>query len=170
MSMYDDRCKRPSRPGRLAERGFLRRIGRETGGSALLEFGLTIPIILMVFFGIVEFGSLSFARITVRHAVVEATRFAVTGNQLTDPDDDQVLLSRIASIQRMVHDRATHVTIQNISVNPADGGGPEEIVTITVDFTYNYFLPGFKDVLDPVDFSVSTSMRNEPFLPSGEGA
>ena len=49
-------------------------------------------------------------------------------------------------------------------------GGPEDIVTITVDFTYNFFLPGFKNVLDPVDFSVSTSMRNEPFLPSGDGS
>ena len=170
--MYDDRSRRPSRPGavRPAARGSLHRIERETGGSALVEFGLTIPVILMVLFGIVEFGSLSFARITVRHAVVEATRFAVTGNQLTDPDDDQALLSRIASIQQMVQDRAPHVTVQNISISPADGGGPEEIVTITVDFTYDFFLPGFKNVLDPVDFSVSTSMRNEPFLPSGDGS
>ncbi len=170
--MYDNRSRRFSRPGTVhpAERSSLHRIGRETGGSALVEFGLTIPVILMVLFGIVEFGSLSFARITVRHAVVEATRFAVTGNQLTDPDDDQALLSRIASIQQMVHDRATHVTVQSISISPADGGGPEEIVTITVDFTYEFFLPGFKNVLDPVDFSVSTSMRNEPFLPSGDGS
>ncbi len=144
-------------------RGRLIRIGREAHGSALVEFGLTIPIVLMLFFGIAEFGRLSFARITVRHAVVEATRFAITGNRLTDPDDGTVM-GRVGSIQRMVHQRASHVTIQNITVNPSDGGGPEDIVTITVDFTYDFFLPGFKDVLNPVNFSVSTSMRNEPYF------
>lgn len=145
----------------------VRRFGPATRGSALVEFGLTIPFVLMLFFGIVEFGRLSFARLTVRHAVVEATRFAVTGSRLSDPDDGSVL-SRVGSIRQKVHESADHITIQNISINPADGGGPEDIVTIRVDFTYDFFLPGFKDILDPVDFSVSTSMRNEPYFPPVE--
>ena len=144
------------------------RFCRDNRGSALVEFGLTIPVLLMLFFGIVEFGRLSFARLTVRHAVVEASRFAVTGNQLSDPDDGTAL-GRAASIRRMVQESADHISIQSISINPPGGGGPEDIVTITVDFTYDFFLPGFKDILSPVDFSVSTSMRNEPYFPPVEG-
>ncbi len=51
----------------------------------------------------------------------------------------------------------------SIVVDPPDGGGPDEIVTVSVSFTYRYFLPGLKDVLPPVDFTVRTAMKNEPF-------
>ena len=144
-------------------------LGRDRRGSSLVEFGLTIPVVLIIFFGIVEFGRLSYARLTVRHAVVEATRFAVTGNRLSDPDNGD-MLSRAASIQQMLQNRSGNVEIQNITINPTDGGGPEDIVTITVDFTYNFLLPGFKEVLQPVDFSVSASMRNEPYFPTVDGS
>lgn len=136
-------------------------------GSALVEFGLSIPILLVLLFGIVEFGRLSYARLTVRHAVVEATRFAVTGNRVSDPDSGD-LLGRVASIEQTLRNRSPNITIDNISISPADGGGPEDIVTVTVDFTYNFLLPGFKNVLDPIDFSVSASMRNEPYFPTAD--
>jgi hypothetical protein len=52
----------------------------------------------------------------------------------------------------------------SIVIDPADGGGPEELVTVSVSFTYTYFLPGLEDVLPPVDFTIRTAMKNEPFI------
>ena len=52
----------------------------------------------------------------------------------------------------------------SIVVDPSDGGGPEEIVTVSASFTYRFFLPGLEDVLPSVDFTVRTAMKNEPFI------
>ena len=64
----------------------LARAVRCTRGTALIEMAIVTPMLLMLFASIFEFGRLFHTRLTARHAVIEATRYAVTGNQLTDPD------------------------------------------------------------------------------------
>jgi Flp pilus assembly protein TadG len=73
---------------------------RHTSGQALVEFALVIPIILMLMMGIVDFGRLMFALVSISNATREASRYAsVRGsdldgeNQITDCDG-------IASIAR----------------------------------------------------------------------
>jgi hypothetical protein len=55
------------------------------------------------------------------------------------------------------------VTPESIDIDPADGGGPEDIVRITLTYSYDYALPGFIDVLPHMTFTVAAAMRNEPF-------
>jgi hypothetical protein len=129
---------------------------------------LTLPLLLVLFSGVFEFGRMFHTRLTARHAVIEATRFAVTGNQLTDPDTGDPI-DRASSIRRIVAERAyaLPVTPEAITIDPADGGGPEDVVRITLSYSYDYAMPGFMDVLPAMHFSVAAAMRNEPYFATG---
>lgn len=52
-----------------------------------------------------------------------------------------------------------------MTIDPADGGGPEDIVRVGVNFDYELTLPLVKNIVpgNHVRFSYSTAMRNEPF-------
>jgi hypothetical protein len=145
----------------------IRRLARNAGGQGLVEFIFALPICMMLIFGIFEFSRYYTTRLRIRTAVAEATRFATTGNTLTDTDTGDPL-SRSVSIQRTILGQVSHfgVTSDDISINPADGGGPEEVVTVTVDYDYEVAVPLMAKVFeaDALGFSVSTSMRNEPFF------
>ena len=142
----------------------LARAVRCTRGTALIEMALVTPMLLVLLASIFEFGRVFHTRLTARHAVIEATRFAVTGNQLTDSESGDVM-DRASSIRRIVAERAytLPVTPESIVIDPADGGGPEDVVRITLTYSYDYSFPGFMDVLPELRFSVAAAMRNEPF-------
>jgi hypothetical protein len=73
-----------------------RRLERpRTQAQALAEFAISLPILLIVIFGIVEFGRVFQSWVTLQNAVRAATRFASTGAilevyQLGDDDLDLV--------------------------------------------------------------------------------
>lgn len=162
--MGTTRHSEPQRRGTMIR---IARAGRCTRGSALIEMALVTPMLLMLLASIFEFGRLFHTRLTARHAVIEATRFAVTGNQLTDSESGD-LIDRASSIRRVVAERAytLPVTPESIEIDPADGGGPEQVVRITLTYSYDYAFPGFMDVLPSLRFSVAAAMRNEPFYGS----
>ena len=144
--------------------GATQRLLRGSHGSGLVEFALVLPLLLSLIFGIFEFGRLGLSRLTARHAVAEAARYAVTGRQATDPETGEPI-ARAESIRNVVLANLGPLTIaDSIVVEPPDGGGPEDIVTVSASFTYRYFLPGLEDILPPVDFTVRTAMKNEPFI------
>jgi Flp pilus assembly protein TadG len=140
------------------------RLLRVNHGSGLVEFALVLPLLLTLIFGIVEFGRLGMSHLTAKHAVAEAVRYAVTGRQLTDPDTGDPI-ARSETIRQVLEENMGSLALaDSIVLDPADGGGPEDVVTVRVSFTYEYFLPGLANVLPPVDFTVRTAMKNEPFI------
>lgn len=140
------------------------RLLRGNHGSGLVEFALVLPLLLSLVFGLFEFGRLGLSQLTARHAVAEAARYAVTGRQVTDPETGEPI-ARAETIRQVVRDNLGPLAVaDSIVVEPADGGGPEDIVTVSASFTYRFFLPGLDDVLPPVDFTVRTAMKNEPFI------
>lgn len=52
---------------------------RRQRGATLAEFSLTLPILLILIFGIIEFGRLFQAWVTLQNSAREATRYATTG-------------------------------------------------------------------------------------------
>ncbi|MEJ2336397.1 MAG: hypothetical protein P8Y26_12310 [Gemmatimonadales bacterium] len=50
-----------------------------------------------------------------------------------------------------------------IVIIPADGGAPEEVVQVGVQYTYDFWFQPMGDLLSPLeDIVVTTAMRNEP--------
>ena len=157
---------RTMRRGVIA-RGVIRRLTRNVAGQGLVEFILVVPVFMTLFFGIFEFSRYYTTRLRIRTAVAEGTRYATTGNFLTDADSGDPL-SRAVSIRETILANVGHfgVTSDNITLDPADGGGPEDVVTVTVDYEYQVATPVMEHVFGDgvLDFTVSTSMRNEPFF------
>jgi hypothetical protein len=137
-----------------------------------VEFAFVIPIILFLVFGTMELGRHYYVRLTLQQAVSEAARFAVTGNVLADSTGTP--FTRVESITEMLRRRAStlNVDMERVSVDPPDGGGPGDVVTIFVDFHYQFFAPPFNSLVPQgaFDFSVSTAMKNEPFFPAPTSA
>ncbi|HIQ01886.1 MAG TPA: hypothetical protein EYH30_07120, partial [Anaerolineales bacterium] len=57
------------------------RLKRRKGrlGQTLVEFALILPVLLLLLFGIIEFGAAFHAWLTLEHAAREAARYAATG-------------------------------------------------------------------------------------------
>jgi hypothetical protein len=70
-----------------SERGLRRR-----KAQALAEFALTLPLLLVLVFGTIEFGRLFQSWVTIQNAAREATRYATTGQYNTEKYDIEALL------------------------------------------------------------------------------
>lgn len=143
-----------------------RKLRRDSSGQSIVEFAVVLPLLLLMFFGIFEFGRFYFTKLTLQHAVREATRFAITGNVLTDPETGEPI-DRAGSIVRVIlhNTKDLDVALDGITISPADGGGPEDIVRVAVDFRYDLTLPLVRGIVPDghVNLSFSTAMRNEAF-------
>lgn len=76
-------------------------------GQGLVEFVLVIPLVLLLFFGIFQFAHYYSTRLSLRHTVREAARFAVTGNVLQDSTGQN--LTRERSIQQIILSASPHL-------------------------------------------------------------
>ena len=55
-------------------------------GQTLIEFAITLPVLLVLIFGIIEFGRIFQAWISIQNAAREAARYASTGAYLEEFD------------------------------------------------------------------------------------
>lgn len=126
---------------------------------------MALPLVLLLLAGIFEFGRHFYTRLTLRHAVSEAARFAVTGNTLLDPQTGQPM-TRATSIVQVIVDRARDldIDVSKIRLAPPDGGQPGQIVQVSATYRYRFVMTPIARFFGPgfVDFTVSTAMLNEP--------
>ncbi|MFV2039173.1 MAG: TadE/TadG family type IV pilus assembly protein [Acidimicrobiales bacterium] len=119
--------------------GKARRGSRDRGrGVAVIEFALIMPLLLMLVFGIVEFGQAYQARLTVTHAAREGVRvLAVTDNQ---PAAEAAALAAATGIDQ---------ALVTIVATPCAAGMPAVVVVtypVVIDVpgtgTYNLTVEG----------------------------
>ena len=144
-------------------------------GTALVEFSLVLPLLLLLIFGIIEFSILFYDKAVITNASREAAReFAIhkdpaalsglptkLNNVVKDyaenrmisltEDSDPVLITKIDGVTRSASTKVVS----------------DEYVTATVNYTYEWmFLPGFmSNALPDINLSASTTMRNEDYEP-----
>lgn len=146
--------------------GFLESLRRGRGQS-LVEFVVAVPIVLVLLFTTFELSRYYYTRLMIRNSVATATRFAVTGNTLTDPETGDPL-TRAQSIQRTILESTGRfgVDSDDIAIDPPDGGDPAEVVTISLTYQHDSGLPTLFSLFpSPLrDYTIQSSMRNEPFF------
>ncbi len=151
----------------MRESGSARRLARSDLGTAIVEFTLAVPIVLLLMMGIFEFGRLFYTRLTLQHAVHEAARFAVTGNTLDDPDTGDPM-ERADAIRYVIVTQAQDLDldVEQLVIDPPDGGGPSDVVTVSGSFEFQFVTPmiGLLFPDQAYQFEVETSMKNEPFF------
>ena len=133
-------------------------------GQSVVELALVFPLFALVFFAIVEFSHLFYVKLTLQHALREAGRYAVTGRaeeKGTRPEAIQEVFCK-----NLI---GTGLSCREVrgefALNPADGGGSGDIVTLTATFEKAPFtlLIGRFFTDRKVTFRVSTTWKNEPF-------
>ncbi len=112
-------------------------------GAAIVETLLVLPMLLMLLLGIVEFGRVYNAQLSVSHAAREAVRFYALEGELTAADDatgnnDGRWASGIA--QATAPNLAITVSA-NPTCDPNDFGDVGTPTTIIVDHTISFNIP-----------------------------
>ena len=100
------------------------RIIKSEKGASAVEFALILPILIILVFGIVEFGIAFNNYITITHAAREGARIAAV--DLNNPDLKNIIIERAFPVQ---------ITEDDIVISTPEGtdiGDPVE-----VEITYN---------------------------------
>lgn len=66
------------------------RLARDRSGAALLEFALVAPLLLVLLIGTIEVGLAIFVGSSIEAAVLQASRFGITGSNSGMPRAEQV--------------------------------------------------------------------------------
>lgn len=117
-------------------------------GAAAVELALLLPILLVLVFGIIEFGRGYNAKLTLTHAAREAARAYAVGH---DSDEVESVVSDATSSLD-----SSNLTIANLSdlSTPCTAG---DEVHVELAYTLDYVIPFFKS--GTFDLDATGSMR-----------
>src|SRR3990172_5805826 len=117
-------------PGR---RGLARRLLRGRRGQSLVEFSLVLPVLLIMVFGIIDFGLGLRSYISLTNATREGARFAAVGNpagsfpsQCDGTTTPTVIGRTCVAVEGLNRSNITSVT-----VTYPDGQGPGNSVIVS---------------------------------------
>ncbi len=131
--------------------------GRTQRGIAAVEFIISVPLILIILAGIVEFGTALIRYNTLNQMASDGARYAVTEIYGTTTSDQ---IADETAIKNMVlygdPDGGTTPLIATLTAEDIEITQENKYVTITITYPYVPILSGVLSGLD-VDFELSTS-------------
>ena len=152
----------------------IRRLLRDTAGVNIVEAAIITPLLLLLTFSVVDFASLFYVYLALENGLSQATRYAVTGQQMPDPANPATPLSRTASIKAVMRSSTPTLTIPDAAFSfasmPPGGttwnagvGGPGDIEKVTVNYTWNIMTPLLRPFFTngQITFVVDSVMKNE---------
>lgn len=121
-------------------------------GQAMVEFAVILPILLLLVMGIIEFGLIFNAYLTIQNASREGARYGITG--ASDADIVSLVRSDCSSLQ------STYLTV---NVAPAEGSrNSGDTLVISVSYSYHMVTPIISSLFsNVVALNAQTSMRME---------
>jgi len=142
-------------------------------GQALVETGIGIVLLVLVTLSIVDAARLFYIYLTLQDGVTQATRYAVTGQQMDNPSNPSGKLSREDSIRQVMHNLTPGIPIDDgdikfwdVTANKAGAGDHDDIIQVTVTHRpqlINPMLWPFVGGNGVITLQVSSTMKNEPF-------
>jgi len=143
-------------------------------GTNLIEAAIITPLLLLLTFGIVDFGTMFYVYLALENGVSQATRYAVTGNLAPDPSNPSLTLSRADSIIAAMRDATPTLTLPTSAFTfshlpqGATGwvggtGGPGDIEKLAVDYTWTMMTPLMRPFFTngQIQLHVESAMKNE---------
>jgi len=133
----------PNDKGRKAQRG-----------TALIEFTLVLPMLLVMTVAAVDFGRAFF----VKNVVSQAAREGVRLRAVSSSADSALVRDRVLQVAN-----AANVTISQLAINGPD---VSRQVTVTVTAEFNWIFPGVFNLFganftNPMSLTGEAVMRNE---------
>jgi Flp pilus assembly protein TadG len=146
---------------------------RDTAGTNLIEAAIITPMLLMMTFGLIDFAGLFYVYLALENGVSQATRYAITGNQMTDPNTG-LLLSYEDSIKSAMRQATPTLTISDAAFTfthlapggttwQGGAGGPNDIGKVTINYTWLPLTPILRPFLTggQMAVQVDSAMKNE---------
>ncbi len=143
-------------------------------GSVIVETALVVVAFMFLLGAVLDLSNYLHVRSKIQHAVSQAARYAITGNQLDDPDNSGSLLSREASIA-FILERYTDISFEpsdiDLYVVNADGstssglGFGGDIILVRVRHEMTLITPGLSKLFDDgvAKIRCSTRLQSEQF-------
>lgn len=133
-------------------------------GAEIVEFALVLPLLLLILFGIMEFGIVFFDKAIITNASREGARAGVVSRSPVLSNDDITTIVNnysvgLVSFSSSVASPVVTVTTTTIAA--------EQFLTVKVEYSYTFlilgnlmslFIPSFSN---PIVLSASTVMRYE---------
>ncbi len=126
-------------------------------GAAVVEFAVVLPLLLVIVFGIVEFGFLMYNQAMITNAAREGARFGITiGSErkstaeITAVVDNYLTNFLVTFSSGAPPDPAVVVKVNGVEADPSVTGlnSAEDYVTVEVTFDYEFLvLPSFVKTL-----------------------
>ena len=131
------------------------RCRRGAEGQALAEFALVIPVFLLIFFGLVQFGVLLSAHIGLTNGVREVARFGSTvpTNDGAPADEVEAYLTGTALPGHVAAYSAANLSASSVTYCTYQDTSGAYSVRLTVSATYAHplFVPFVDVILDAID-------------------
>lgn len=108
---------------------YLRRQRRDAEGQALLEFALSVPLILLVLIGIAGFAMLFYSWLTIYHASNRGASYAVLHNTASEADIEEEVRLQMYSLY--TGEDNTTIAIQKFT----DSNSNPYSITVAIDYT-----------------------------------
>ncbi len=111
-------------------------------GVAAIEFAIVLPLLMMIIFGIIEFGLLLYDKQVITNASREGARIGISDVVVSDADIEAVVANYVANNLITFGTPTPPVT----TIEPANRTGMVfgEDVTVTVTYNYDFLmLPNF---------------------------
>ncbi len=128
-----------------------KKLRRSKRGQSLVEIALILPILLIILFGIMEFGRVFHSYLVITHAAREGARYGIISKDA-------------AQIKQKVQDASPGITLDlsDIDVNPSTNLTAGVPLTISVEYQLDLFTPVLADIIpNPIVISTSSTMRVE---------
>ena len=130
---------------------------RNTDGVSAVEFGLVLPLLLVLVLGIIDYGYVFFVDLTLTNAAREGARVGVTRDGTVVSGQSNIVTAAETATQAYLDSAGISATIE---VDPPTTGDPtDDDVKVTV--TIEDFVPLVGFVPLPPSLSISSSMRWE---------
>ncbi len=129
-------------------------------GVAAVEFAIILPVLMIIVFGIIEFGLLLYDKQVITNASREGARIGISDVAVSDADIEAVVGNYIAS---NLITFGTTPTPPVTTIEPADRTDMDFGQDVTVTVTYNYdflMLPNFVADFAGVQTLATTTVMN----------
>lgn len=141
--------------------GTHRRFGDE--GASTVEFALISPLLILLVFGIVEFGWLFAQHLDVRHGAREASRLVAVNWSATDPPSTEEaqrteIIDETCNRMQYAGDAVVTMTLVGTDVDAAQKG---HIARVSVVADPVQITGLFSPVLDPIELESEIDLRLE---------
>ncbi len=158
----------------------------QTQGSAVIEFALLSPAILLLIIAIFEIGAIMYVRAALDLAILHASRFGRTGQVVTGQTSQQTVAELVSLYTFNLVDPTkltltvtpypsfasiptnSQVLSQHLNTGAQNFGETDQIVLYTLTYDWMFYTQWVGNLLSPsgnghLTLIASTIVQNEPF-------